>query len=152
MKSKCPNREQYSIFYLWCKLSPLLFWKKKQVYIYPLSPYSGLHRWLSGKEPTCQCRRSRFHSWVRKIPWRRKWQPTPVFLPGKRTEEPGGLQSMGSQRVGHNWSDLTCTGIWNNAHWSIRKYNLKLHMVNWFFNQSAKTIWWGKDSLYNKWY
>ena len=33
-------------------------------------------------------------------PWRRKWQPTPVFLPGKisYTEEPGGLQSMGSQK------------------------------------------------------
>ena len=30
-----------------------------------------------------QCRRCRFHSWVRKILWRRKWQPTPVFLPGK---------------------------------------------------------------------
>ena len=31
--------------------------------------------------------------WVRKIPWSKKWQPTPVFLPGKipRTEEPGGL-------------------------------------------------------------
>ena len=27
--------------------------------------------------------RHRFHPWVRKIPWRRKWQPTPVFLPGK---------------------------------------------------------------------
>ena len=27
------------------------------------------------------CRRSRFNPWVRKIPWRRKWQPTPVFLP-----------------------------------------------------------------------
>ena len=25
----------------------------------------------------------RFHPWLRKIPWRRKWQPTPVFLPGK---------------------------------------------------------------------
>ena len=39
--------------------------------------------------------------WVGKIPWRRAWQPTPVFLPGEspRTEEPGGLQSMGSQRV-----------------------------------------------------
>ena len=40
----------------------------------------------SGKEPTCQCRRlKRYGSdpWVRKIPWRRKWQPTPVFLPGK---------------------------------------------------------------------
>ena len=41
---------------------------------------------------------------VGKIPWRRKWQPTPVFLPGKIpwTEEPGGLQSMGLQRVRHD--------------------------------------------------
>ena len=37
----------------------------------------------SGKEPTCQCWRCRFNPWVRKIPWRRAWQPTPVFLPGK---------------------------------------------------------------------
>jgi len=43
----------------------------------------GLPRWLSGKESTCQCRRCRLHPWVRKIPWRRKWQPTAVFLPGK---------------------------------------------------------------------
>ena len=37
-------------------------------------------------------------------PWRRKWQPTPVFLPRKIpwTEEPGGLQSMKLQRFGHN--------------------------------------------------
>ena len=44
--------------------------------------------------------------WVGKIPWRRVWQPTPVLLPGKipSTEEPGGLQSMGSQRVGRDWS------------------------------------------------
>ena len=41
-----------------------------------------------------------------KIPWRRKWQPIPVFLPGKIpwTEESGGLQSMGLQRVGHDWA------------------------------------------------
>ena len=40
----------------------------------------------SGKEPTCQCRRCKrcgVNSWVRKIPWGRKWQPTPVFLPEK---------------------------------------------------------------------
>ena len=37
----------------------------------------------SGKEPTCQCRRHGFVPWVVKIPWRRKQQPTPVFLPGK---------------------------------------------------------------------
>ena len=41
--------------------------------------------WLSGKESTGQCRRCRrcwFDLWVRKSPWRRKWQPIPVFLPG----------------------------------------------------------------------
>ena len=43
----------------------------------------GLPWWLGGKESTSQCRRCGFDSWVRKIPWRRKWQPTPVFLPGK---------------------------------------------------------------------
>ena len=53
----------------------------------------------SGKESACQSRRRKrraFSPWVRKIPWRRAWQPTPVFLPGKSpwTEEPGGLQSM----------------------------------------------------------
>ena len=39
-----------------------------------------------------------------KIPWRRAWQPTSVFLPGESpwTEEPGGLQSMGLQRVRHD--------------------------------------------------
>ena len=41
------------------------------------------------KESACnardclQCRRPRFDPWVKRIPWRRKWQPTPVFLPGK---------------------------------------------------------------------
>ena len=41
---------------------------------------------------------------VEKIPWKWKWQPTPVFLPGEfhGQTDPGGLQSMGSQRVGHN--------------------------------------------------
>ena len=43
--------------------------------------------------------------------WRRKWQPTPVFLPRESqripgTGEPGGLPSMGLHRVGHDWSDL----------------------------------------------
>ena len=44
----------------------------------------------SGKGSACQCR---FDPWVRKIPGRRKWQPTPVFLPGEIpwTEGPGRL-------------------------------------------------------------
>ena len=45
-----------------------------------------------------------FDPWVGKIPWRREWQATPVFLPGEspQTEGPGGLQSIGSQRVRHD--------------------------------------------------
>ena len=48
-----------------------------------------------------------FDPWVGKIPWRRGWQPTPVFMPGEFhwTEEPVGLQSTGSQKVGHDRSD-----------------------------------------------
>ena len=40
----------------------------------------------SGKESVCQCRKLRkqgFDPWVKKVPWRRKWQPNPVLLPCK---------------------------------------------------------------------
>ena len=45
-------------------------------------------------------------TWVGKIPWRRTWQPTLVFLPGESPwrEGSGGLQSIGLQRVGHDWA------------------------------------------------
>ena len=49
--------------------------------MYPLDVWG-----FPGKESACQCRRHKtqeFAPWVKKIPWRRKWQPTPVFLPGK---------------------------------------------------------------------
>ena len=69
----------------------------------------------SGKEPTCQCRRQKrlwFDPWVRKISWRRVWQPTPVFLPeeshGQRSLA-GWLQSLGLQRVRDNWNNLAHT-------------------------------------------
>ena len=47
---------------------------------------SAPHLGLPQKEPTCQCsrcKRRKFDPWVGKIPWRRAWQPTPVFLPGE---------------------------------------------------------------------
>ena len=43
-----------------------------------------------GKESACQCRSHGFDPWVGKIPWRREWQPTPVFLP----EKPYGQRSL----------------------------------------------------------
>ena len=56
-----------------------------------------------------------FNPLVGKIPWRRVWQPTSVFLPEESawTEEPGGLQSMGLQKVGHDSATNTQTRIQN---------------------------------------
>ena len=59
----------------------------------------GAPRWDSGRV-RLQCRRPGFDPLVGKIPGTRKWQLTP------QTEEPGGLQSMGSQRVRHDWETI----------------------------------------------
>ena len=60
--------------------------------------------WLSDKESACQCKRCRFSPWVRKIFWRRKWPPTPVFLPGKSHGQRSlvGYSPCGPKRVRHN--------------------------------------------------
>ena len=60
-------------------------------------------RWLSGKEPACQCRRHRFDPWVWKTLWRRKWQPTPIFLPG---ESHGQRSLAGYSPWGYKESDM----------------------------------------------
>ena len=56
-------------------------------------------------------RRHGFDPWVGKGPWKRKWQPTPVFLPGKIPwrKEPGRLQSTRWLRLRFDWSDLART-------------------------------------------
>ena len=58
---------------------------------------------LSGKESACQCRRLGFNPWVKKIPWRRKWQSTPVFSPGKSHGQRSlvGCSPWGFRRVRH---------------------------------------------------
>ena len=65
---------------------------------------TGLPWWLNGTESACQCRRSGFNPWVRKIPWRRKWQPTSIFLSGKSQGQRSlaGYSPWGGRRVGHD--------------------------------------------------
>ena len=64
--------------------------------------------WLSGKMSACRrCRRRRrcgFNPWVGKIPWKRVWQPTPVFLPG---ESHGQRNLVGYSGWGCKESDPT---------------------------------------------
>ena len=69
----------------------------------------GLPTWHRGQESTHSAGDLGSIPGVGKILWRRAWQPTPVFLPGESpwTEEPGRLQSMGSQRLGHDWVSTT---------------------------------------------
>ena len=81
-----------------------------QIRVFFFSRHSG---GSNGKEPACQCRRHKRHlfdPWVRKIPWRRGWQPTPVFLPreshGQRNLR--GYSSW-SHRIRQDWSNLACT-------------------------------------------
>ena len=59
------------------------------------------------KKPACRCRkhrRPRFDPWGRKIPWRRAWQPTLIFLPG---ESDGQRSPAGYCQYGHEESDTT---------------------------------------------
>ena len=72
----------------------------------------GLPRQLSGKESTCQCRRHRrrgFDLWVGKIPWRKAWLPTPVFLPGKLHGQRSlaGYSPQGNKEL--DTTEHTCT-------------------------------------------
>ena len=76
----------------------------------------------SGKEPACQCRRCKrrwFDSWVRKILWRRKWQPIPW------TEENGG------QRIGQDWNDLGCMHSARKGHGYLQRGSLVSQWCHW---------------------
>ena len=79
------NRLLYVLFIV-C-LSPTTNWSSQVV--------------LEVKNPPANAGDIGFNSWVRKIPWRRAWQPTPEDW-APPTEEPGGLWCIGLQRVGHN--------------------------------------------------
>ena len=73
----------------------------------------GFHGGSDGKESTCNVGDLGLIPGLERSPEVRAWQSTPVCLPGESpwTEEPRGLQSMGSQRVGHNWSPKHKTGL-----------------------------------------
>ena len=76
---------------------------QKRIFCCPI-PLLGFPSGSDGKEFACQCRRPGFDPQVGKIPWRREWQPTPVFLPG---EFHGQRTLEGYNPWGHKESDTT---------------------------------------------
>ena len=83
-------------------------WKDRGKILITCRRHDTLHKenpkgGASGKEFSYQCRRHKrcgFDPWVGKIPWSRKWQPTPVFLPGKSY----GERSLKTHRVAKGWA------------------------------------------------
>ena len=69
----------------------------------PHSP-TGLPWWVRQSRICLQCGRPRFSPWVGKVPWRRKWQPTPVFVPGESHGQRSlvGYSPWGPKRVGND--------------------------------------------------
>ena len=77
---------EFVIIYKYYYLNLNFIWSLIMRQVYSLSIPCGLPWCSAGKEPACQCRRHKrrgFNPWVRKIPWRRAWQPTLVVLPGE---------------------------------------------------------------------
>ena len=69
--------------------------------------YMGLVGVDIGKESVCQCKRCKsrgFSPWVGKVPWSRKWQPTPVFLP---RESHAQRSLAGYSPLSHKELDMT---------------------------------------------
>ena len=86
-----------TLFLLICEISPPKKRKKEK-------KKSGLLWWLRWQRICLQFRRPGFNPWVRNLPWRRKWPPTPIFLPGKSH---GQRTLAGYHPWGRKDSDMT---------------------------------------------
>ena len=77
------------------------------------------YRYACDARDHLQCRRHGFDPWVRKIPWRRTWQTSPVFLPGKSHKQ----RSLAGYRL---WShkELGVTEQLNNNNSKALRLNL----------------------------
>ena len=85
------------------------------------------HTLLWAGWPSCQCRRHRFNPWVWKIPWRRKWQPTPVSLPGESHGQRSleGCGPWGSQRGTTEWLSRQVVRMWGQGETVVWWQNLR---------------------------
>ena len=95
--------------------------------------YHRRPRWLSGKEYFCWCRRRRFDPWIGKIPRRRTWQPTPVFLPGKSHRQ----SLMGYGPWGHKLLN-TPEQLNNNRHYHNQEEE-RSTTLTWKFSLALQT-------------
>ena len=96
----------------------------------------------AGKEPLCQCRRCKRHKfdpWVRMMPWGKKQQPTPVFLPGKFH---GQRSLLGYSPWGREESDTTERLHFHFSLSCVGKGNGNPLQYSCLENPRARGAWW----------
>ena len=122
------------------------FFKKKNILV--ATSWLGPPRWLSGEESACQCRRCRFNPWVGRIPWRKKWQPTPVFLPGKSHGQRSlaGYSPRGRKELDMSEQVSSCYLISEISLKQILELDHPLSLASWHW-RPIPGVEWGTDSL-----
>ena len=126
------------------------------------SVYCGIQcllpRWLSGKEFACQRRRCRFDPRAEMIPWRGKWQPAVVYLPGKSYEQRSlaGCSPWGRKELETteqlNWTSidfcispiLICILVFQLPH----NKQLRKGITNCILPNIFKTFIWGRLAVF----
>ena len=100
--------------------------------------------WLKWWRMHLQCGRPGFNLWVGKIPWRRAWKPTLLFLPGESPwpEEHGGLQSMELPTVQHDWATKHSTGSIPGSGRFPREGNGNPSQCSCLGNLKNRGAWW----------
>ena len=115
---------------------------------FPVFLYIGLPWWHSGKESTCHCRRHKrlgFDSCVGKIPWNSKWQPNPVFVPGKFH---GQRSLVGYSPWGHKEWDTIEHITLNSLARSIQTKKTRFWLLGWSsvweseWLSPVASLWW----------
>ena len=101
----------------------------------------GLLAGIQNEGLCLQCGRPKFNPWVGKISWRRKWQPTPVFLLGKFR---GQRSRVGYSPWGRKESDTT-EQLHFHFHTKIASGSL------WWWKSSLSWLWYGYTKIYSGW-
>ena len=137
-------------------LPPLTLWWQARYLVLSEDKWVVFEFWVdySSECYSLECRRPGFDPWVWKIPWRRKWQPTPLCLPG----ESNGQRSLvgyspWDSRVGHDWTTNTDRHLDNQVLCSISNFIKRINSITsldrseMLYLVSVKCSWWKKSNL-----
>ena len=131
-------KKAHSVLVFWYNLNYLL------LYVY-LMIWASL---VAQMVKIClRCGRLGFDLWVRKIPWRREWQPTPVFLPG---EFHGQRSLVGYSSWSHKESDMTEWLTQTTKSYDLRRHTILSSLFLWYtFKNCLSTMSWVIKKAWN---